>query len=294
MNKQLLRTSVGNRIDERLALGMAREIIRKASHAGRSMSKKDRTLKIFSERGRQTSLDLIRKDFGNKLIGMVAKKGFFEARIGYFQAIPSHDEGPLDTLAIITRDIDLRKEGARGPLHARNWPFIDDGMISALIEVHAIARLIQRGGAESVSDVMSTIVKVASWSDMITRRCEHGSWMIPIDTGLVFAQNKILPPERGVECCGHPVTVIKTFISHEKFGNHHRDAWRRLSRTGLMDAQPKYPTWKESQPEYEPMWEMMRAEGYAWDLRKYHALQKSRKVREDATIDAHEPPPPIL
>lgn len=257
-----------NQVDDRLAIGLSREIIRKVGVWNGPSNPEPFILKAKSENQRKKAMCILRDDMKNKLIGFKVKKGFFEARMGFFEAFSSKPGKPHDALVVLTSDIDLRQQGSRGPHHHENWPFVSNPRISAFIEVHAIARLIQRGGAETMEDVMAVLKRAAAWSDHVTWKQEEGSWMLPIDTGIVFIQNRELPEERGFKPGMSPACMIKTFISYDRLSTRYQDAWRRLSGMGIMDTSPAYPSWSPMSEDHEKMWQAMREEGRFRDMRQ--------------------------
>lgn len=288
MAERLARNDL-NGIDERLAIGLARDIIRKVGVRNVSCNGETIALKVRSERQRRKSLSILRDDVKNKLIGFKVKKGFFDARIGFFEAFSSRPGAAHDALVVLTSDIDLRLSGRNGPLNSEHWPFVGSPKISALIEVHAIARLIQRGGAETMCDVMDILKRAAAWSDHVTMKSETGSWMLPIDTGMVFIQNQVLPEERGFKAGMSPACMVKTFISHDRLGVRYSDAWRRLAAMGIMDTAPSYPSWEPMSDEHEKMWQAMREEGRRCDLRRERFVQ-IRSIRSVETIEKDKKP----
>ena len=272
MNMDPRRTIIGNRIDDRLALGMARTLLnRVAVQADKALDAVDRSLATSSARARRDSLLKVKSGMGPLFIGIVAKKNNWHALTARYAPVASREGKPFDGVAVVLEGIDLRARGTSGPTHHEHWPF-HSPKVAALIEIHAIARIMQRSGTQDQAEVFRILRRVAAWSSIAAGREDPGSWMLPTENGLICARNSGPDAEKLDDWGGQPLVVVKTFIDRESFRIQTDGAWRRLVDCGALDAQPKMPSWDAPDPEHLRLWELMRDEGRGWDIRRAHAL----------------------
>lgn len=284
MQIQNQKTIVGNRIDDRLALGMARGILTRFGHRlDIGEVSPERSLKTHSERSRRASLKIIEETMGRSFLGMVARKGYFEARYAHLVTMSAGSGKLPDTLAVLKSDVDLHSGGGRDSYHAEHWPFTQRAQVFALIEVHAIARLFQRGGAHDETSALDVLLRAASWSAIASRQGEEGSWMLPTDSGLICARNQYFPESEYLKYGPEPVAVIKTFVGKDDMTDQSRYSWEALKSIGAMHTTPKLATWRDPDPEHVAIWQSLRNEGRAWDFRRQHARRARPSACENTT-----------
>lgn len=272
MNMDPRRTVVGNLIDDSLALGMARTLLGRVEAQSRTAARAlDPVIATDSIRDRKESLLKLRASKGPFFIGMTTRKNYWHGRVAYYVPIGDKTRTRMTGLAVFQEDIDLRSTGPNGPEGNKRWPY--RGLrISAVIEIHAIARFMQRSGNHDPRDVFGLLRQVASWSTVATRHDEIGSWMLPTENGLVCARN-CRPSSEWINLpLESQVVLVKTFIDKNGLRTQNAGAWNRLVENGALAAQPKLPDWNEPTAEQDRLWALMRDEGRGWDMRRAHAM----------------------
>ncbi len=291
MNQDPRRTVAGNLIDNRLALGIARSFIGEIDQAGsRAEARYPRELPCGSQRERKAAFLRLKEACGPLFLGMSVRPNLRE---GLVAALSPHREPdrPYNAIAVITYAVDLGRPGRRGPRHEAHWPYYD--MIpSAMIDIHALARLVQRAGTREPAEILGLLRRVSAWSAIATGSGDVGSWMLPVGNGLVCAQRSgmVVPGFRDEPV---PVPLIKTFISRDGFNLQNAGAWDRLVANGALEARPRFPSFDAPDPEHVRLWGLMRDEGRGWDLRREHAIRTRGRTEDlqDETGPVGEPEP---
>jgi hypothetical protein len=286
------RTAAGNRIDGRLALGIARTFLNRISlDADKALERADKRLSARSFADRKDALIRLRRAAGPLYIGMAASKNLREAVLARYEPFSLEEGRPVDSVGVMVDQIDLAAPGSRGPFHATYWPY-HSPKFAAIIQIHAIARLVQRSGVSDPNEILKVLKTVSAWSSIATHDGDAGSWMLPMENGLVCAQNvtlKSADPEIG----GLNVPLIKTFIDCGSFRHQNAGAWERLVANGILETRPKFPSREAPEAEHLRLWALMRDEGRGWDLRHAHALRMRAEAEdgdgsEDLDIDRED------
>lgn len=282
------RTAAGNLIDDRLALGIARTFIDQIARGGKaSRARLPKGLKCRSQRERKTAFLSLREASGPLFLGMSVKKNLREGVIATLSPHREPDK-PYNAIFVLVSGVDLGRPGKRGATHDRFWPYHDISA-AAMIDIHALARLIQRTGKREPEEISRVLKRVACWASIARSSEDPGSWMMPVPDGLICAQTTLsaLP---GVSDWPAPVPIVKTFIDRGALNAHNAGAWERLVSNGALESAPRFPSFDPPDPEHLRIWDLMRDEGRGWDLRRDHAVQ-GKTSEPDPTEGQDDPEP---
>jgi len=265
------RTAAGNLIDDRLALGIARTFINEIARGGKeSRTRLPRGLRCRSQRERRAAFLSLREASGPLFLGMSVKKNLRE---GIIASLSPHREPdkPYNAIFVLVSGVDLGRPGKRGATHDRYWPYHDISA-AAMIDIHALARLVQRAGKRDPEEIRQVLKRVACWASIARASEDPGSWMMPVPDGLICAQTTLsaLP---GVSDWPTPVPIIKTFIDRGALNENNAGAWERLVGNGALESAPRFPSFDPPDPKHLRIWDLMRDEGRGWDLRRDHAVR---------------------
>jgi len=282
------RTPAGNLIDDRLALGIARTFINEIALGGKeSRARLPKGLKCRSQRERKTAFLSLREASGPLFLGMSVKKNLREGVIATLSPHREPDQ-PYNAIFVLVSGVDLGRPGKRGATHDRYWPYHDISA-AAMIDIHALARLVQRTGKREPEQISRVLKRVACWASIARAAADPGSWMMPVPDGIICAQTTLtsLP---GVSEVPTPVPIIKTFIDRAALNVHNAGAWDRLVSNGALESAPKFPSFNPPEPDHLRIWDLMRDEGRGWDLRREHAA-RNLVSEPDLTEDRDNPDP---
>jgi hypothetical protein len=283
IRKPRLKTAVGNRIDDRLALGLARDFIgrieREADEANR---RRDPNLRVMSVRERRDALTRIRDSMGPLFIGMTSQKKFRQALMASYAPVRL-GKGPVDTLAVRLDWMDFGRPGSRGAYHKKAWP-VHTTELSSIIRIHAISRYIQRTGHRDPEELFPLLKRAAKWSSIARSFNVPGSWMLPVEDGLICAGSLRWTDGLGGEAIRVP--VIRTFIARDNFRPRNAEVWGRLVDAGALELNPSLLT-ENTDRDLFRVWDLMRQEGMAWDQRREYAkrLRDERTPRATAEVE---------
>lgn len=280
MEKHEIRTAAGNRIDRRMALGISRSVLNSMAHNYRKRAGHGAVnFSIQSLRGRQKAMAMIKEDCGPLFAGMVTKKDFRTALLAVHDPIRTGTGNHFDALAIHVSGVDLRDPGRGGRMHCENWPY-SSWNITAIIEIHLMARMAQRLGYSTAEEFLGIGRKIAAWANVGVASGEAGAWMMPVETGLVCGFMVDIPARYGEGT--DRVGLMKTFIDIASMKETAHGAWRRMIDAGALEITPRFPTWEAPTADQMALWSIMREEGTAWELRRDHALRIRGEERRDA------------
>jgi hypothetical protein len=147
--------------------------------------------------------------------------------------------------------------------------------VAAMIQIHAIARYIQRTGEREPDALLPVLKRAACWSMISLAFDLPGSWMLPVENGLICATGGRW--KQSAEEEGRRVPFIRTFIAKENFRPRSAEVWNRLVDAGALERTPLLLA-QNKDPELFRLWGLMAQEGRAWDERRAYAkrLQEGR------------------
>lgn len=271
------RTVIGNRIDDRLALGIARTMLTRVDAQRRAARMPDgQTLHVASRSERIRSLQAIGRSFGPLFIGIVPRKNYWQADMATYSTRRGRPGAPICGLSVMTWSIDLRSGTFERPKDTTlRWPFSGVQMI-ATVDIHAIARIIQRSPRRSQAEIFGLLRDAACWSRVALAESgnDGGSWMMPTGDGLLCAMTEKVGDEAVPGCVdlvGRQVVVIKTFVDRSRFRTQSSGAWKRLVDCGGLEDPPRLLEATPLSDRHRQLWRIMRDEGRGWDIRRQHA-----------------------
>lgn len=278
-----LRTVIGNLIDDRLALGLARDFIGRIERGAEEASRdRDPRLHVKSLRDRTDALIRIKSSLGPLMIGMRSSKNRKEAVMASYGPFSSGG-GPVDTVAVRLDRIDLGRPGSRGPHHKEYWP-IHSSDVCAMIRIHTIARYIQRTGGREPEELLPVLKRAGAWSMIAKAFDVPGSWMLPVENGLICATGGIWSQKQGGE--ERRVPFIRTFIARGNFRPRNAQIWDRLVSAGALEKTPSLLS-ENTDPDLFRLWELMWKEGREWDRMRAHAIRVRDGNGHDLPVPDH-------
>lgn len=282
--KRGIKTAVGNRIDDRLALGLARDFIRRVeAEADEADRRRDPRLRVMSVRERRDALIRIRDSMGPLFIGMTSQKKYRQALMASYAPVRL-GKGPVDTLAVRLDWMDLGRPGSRGAYHKKAWP-VHTTELSSIIRIHAISRYIQRTGHRDPEELFPLLKRAAKWSSIARSFNVPGSWMLPVENGLICAGSLRWTDGLGGEEIRVP--VIRTFIARNNFRPRNAEVWGRLVDAGALELSPSLLS-ENKDPDLFRVWDLLWQEGKAWDQRREHAKRLREERASAVTVEIDE------
>lgn len=286
------RTIAGNRIDDRLALGFARTLLNRVeSRYQAALPPAGQVLPIASRSDRIHSLRELARSFGPFFIGIVPRKNYWLADLATYFARRNTPEAPICGISVAIWSIDLRSGGLERPSGIiLRWPFSSVQMV-ATVDIHAIARIIQRSPRRSQAEIFGLLRDAACWSRVALAEGNEdpGSWMMPTRDGLLCATTRKMDDSIAT-ALGRPsspeISVIKTFIDRSRFRIQHSGAWQRLVDCGGLEAPPRLLDAGPVSERHRQLWQVMRDEGRGWDIRRRRA--EARQAATDGSTFADD------
>lgn len=211
-------------VDPKLAHGLAREVLRESQRRVEAINKSFMQAKTSNVKARQRALSRMKaalKEAG-VLIGFRATADCRHVAYGtlhYETRIPGRT-----MIAILRGEGEYTKRGALTNENA--------GTV-ALVDIHAIARFIERSGGKTLDDFVLTMNPVWGWCRALVARQVNETAMLPLGDGLVAVQMLYNPVDRRL------TPRIATVLPGHTLSKYQR-IWRAKLEPLAVTA-PKFP-----------------------------------------------------
>lgn len=287
-------TSAGNRIDDRLAWGLARSAVRQADLGDGFDDQMDfRNAKLGNPKGRLRTIKRIKAFFAKDSLslGVMALADYTQAKFahigmsrwGYFP----------ESIAINTS----RYEFVAGK---GGWGVqVDDPVNIANVDVHALQRLAKRRGERDLEGFMAALNPIWGWCSIANELDVRGAYMVPVEEGIVCCRREAAPlvwndPNDFEKFGGPPTdadgpppsaadyyTRVITFIDFENMREVYQQSWSKIVGLGALDDAPKFPRFSAPTDPQTRIVASMREEGAAWEARRDHAISMDGSEQYD-------------
>ncbi|MCE6958512.1 hypothetical protein LAZ40_05540 [Cereibacter sphaeroides] len=235
------KTITGNRVDDSLAHGMARTMIR-TFFPSTGVAAPDYRIEPVSAAERLRILRRIAAEEGMRHVGMVTRKNHLEAIQARLYGLERvSDPGSAGKMVLSQRRINLSFNKATS-----NNPYTASQDV-AIIHAHVIARMIQRGGMREPRDIVRMFRTCGGWTTAATNSRDPAPFFVPIEQGLVcvkmFLINASTDEERYPDAVMRKVSFhlpsLATFIDRSSLSGRALRAWTELvDLGGLKDPFP--------------------------------------------------------
>ncbi|MCE6958513.1 hypothetical protein LAZ40_05545 [Cereibacter sphaeroides] len=235
-------TAIGNRIDDRLAHGMARTMLRRffAPDPAPAAVRMD----ISSMAGRRRILQHLIADAGVRHVGIASDKSYFRVRHAVIDGLSIEDD-PDSTwkLMLTVRSINLSQKKGFSP------DAIEIPEVVGVAGDHVVARMFQRGGMDTEKDVAHMFRACGGWMLAARDAGDPAPFYIPRPQGLVCVRMERMDVVRNAEATdGSPartdsfhIPSLSTFIDTDSFAERTRRIWTELSDMGGMTDPFPFP-----------------------------------------------------